>query len=72
MMKELHYPATRVPKILNQMIDEKNQNLINGVFIALQLARTNFLPQDKVTQFNKEVAEFFLKKAQREQDNEGL
>jgi len=34
-MREIKYPATRFPKILNQMMDEKNQNLIDTVFDAL-------------------------------------
>lgn len=72
MMKELKYPATRLPRILNQLYDEPNQNLINGAFTALYSARTAFLPQDKVKDFNKEVANFFLKKAVKEQESQGL
>lgn len=35
MMRQIMYPATRLPLILNQMLDEKNQNLINAVYMAL-------------------------------------
>ena len=54
------------------MMDEGNQNLINMVFAALFQARSAFLPQEKVAQFNKEVADVFLKKAVKEQENVGL
>lgn len=48
MMREILYPATSFPRILTQMYDEKNQNLINTVFTALWAAKTTFLPADKV------------------------
>lgn len=35
MMKQIMYPATRLPLILNQMMEEQNQNLINAVYMAL-------------------------------------
>ncbi len=47
MMREILYPATRVPKILNQMIEEKNQNLINTAYIALALAVNSYIPLNK-------------------------
>ena len=46
MMRELLYAATRFPKILNQMIDEKNQNLINTAYTALALAVNSYIPID--------------------------
>ena len=72
MMREILYPATRFPKILNQMIDEKNQNLINTVVVGLMAARSTFLPSELEPEFTHEVAEFFLKKAVKEQENSGL
>jgi hypothetical protein len=44
MMREILYAATRFPKILNQMIDEKNQNLINTAYTALILAVHTYIP----------------------------
>jgi len=35
MMRQIAYPATRLPILLKQMAEEKNQNLINTVFGAL-------------------------------------
>lgn len=72
MMREIVYPATRFPKILDKMISEKNQNLINTVFVALIAARTTFLPTELEPEFSKNVARFFLKKASEEQENSGL
>ena len=72
MMREILYPATRFPKILRHMMGEKNQNLINTVFVALHAARTTFLPQEMEPEFSKNVAHFFLKKAKQEQGNPGL
>lgn len=63
MMREIMYPATRFPKILNQMIDEKNQNLINTAYIALALAVNSYIPISKTDSFCKDVADFSLKKA---------
>lgn len=44
MVRQLAYPATRLPIIMNQLTEEKNQNLINAVWGQLLAARTNFLP----------------------------
>jgi len=60
MMREILYPATRFPKILHHMMEEKNQNLINTVFVALYAARTTFLPAELEPEFSKNVAKFFL------------
>ena len=35
MMRQIMYPATRLPLVLNQMMDEPNQNLINAVYMSL-------------------------------------
>jgi len=72
MMRQIMYPATRLPLILNQMYDEPNQNIINAVYMALVQAQTFFLPPENIPKFNKEVADFFLRKAQKEQDNKSL
>lgn len=72
MMRQIAYPATRLPILLNQMADEKNQNLINTVFGALFNAQSIYLPPESVAKFNKEVATFFFKKATNEKDDERL
>ena len=69
MMRELLYAATRFPKILNQMIDEKNQNLINTAYTALALAVNSYIPIDSTDSFFKSIADFSLKKAAKEQEN---
>jgi len=35
MMRQIEYPATRLPALLNQLMEAKNQNLINALFSAL-------------------------------------
>ena len=35
MMRLIEYPATKLPKIMNQLLDEKNQNLITAMNMAL-------------------------------------
>lgn len=72
MMREIVFAATRFPKILNQMIDEKNQNLINTTYIALALAVNTYIPTNKTDQFCKDVADFSIRKAAKEQDNPSL
>lgn len=72
MVRQLAYPATRLPIIMAQLTDEKNQNLINAVWGQLLAARSSFLPQEAVPKFNYEVAAFFFKKALHEMDNESL
>jgi len=72
MMRQILYPATRLPLILNQMMDEQNQNLINAVYMALVSAQSVYLPPENVQKFNKEVADFFVKKALKEKDEKKL
>jgi hypothetical protein len=48
------------------MMDEPNQNLINAVYMALVSAQTMYLPPEYIERFNKEVADFFLRKALKE------
>jgi len=38
MMRQLAYPATRMPTVMNQLLDEQNQNLINALYGAFVLA----------------------------------
>jgi len=54
------------------MFDETNQNLINAVYMALVSAQSVFLPPENVQKFNKEVADFFVKKALKEKDEKKL
>lgn len=72
MMREILFAATRFPKILNQMIDEKNQNLINTTYVALALAVHTYIPINSTDAFCKEVADFSIRKAVKEQDNQSL
>lgn len=72
MMRQIEYPANRLPAVLNQLIEEKNQNLINALFGAFQSAQAIYLPPETVPKFNKETASFFFKKAAKETQNEAL
>ena len=72
MMRQLAYPATRMPIIMNQLMDEDNQNLINALFGAFVLATQIYLPPETVPKFNKETADFFLRKAKKDKANEKL
>jgi len=69
MMRQVEYPATRMPSIMNQLMDEQNQNLINALFGAFVMAQSQYLPIETVPKFNKETATFFLKKAKKEAPN---
>jgi aminopeptidase N len=40
MMRQIEYPATRLPNVANQMMDEQNQNLISAVNGALLAAQS--------------------------------
>ena len=68
-MRQIEYPATRMPLIMNQLLDETNQNLINALFGAFSMAQNTYLPPETVPRFNKETAQFFLKKAKKDKDN---
>ena len=54
------------------MMDESNQNLINAVYMALVSAQTMYLPPENVQKFNKEVADFFIRKALKEKEDKKL
>lgn len=69
MMRQIQYPATRMPLIMNQLLDETNQNLINALFGAFSMAQNTYLPPETVPRFNKETAQFFLKKAKKDKEN---
>ena len=66
MMRQLAYPATRMPIVMNQLMEEKNQNLINALNSAFLLAQSTYLPPEAVPKFNKETAAFYFKKAAKE------
>lgn len=72
MMRQLEYPATLFPRVMNQLLDEKNQNLINAVWGALVKAQTNYLPQETISKFNKDVTDFFFRKAKKETEDKAL
>ena len=69
MMRQIQYPATRMPLVMNQLLDESNQNLINALFGAFTMAQNTYLPPETVPRFNKETAQFFLKKARKDHQN---
>ena len=60
MMREIEYPATRLVGIMRQLMDEKNQHLVDSLFAALNLSIQQYLPLDEVTKFRNEAADFFL------------
>jgi len=73
MMRQILYPATRIPKILHQCIDLKNENLIRAMQGALVAAKSVFLPQELQSDFAKDVCSFFLTKTKKEaKDNISL
>ena len=73
MMRQVEYPATRMPTVMNQLMEEQNQNLINALFGAFLIAKSSYLPIETVPKFNKETATFFLQKAKKEApDNEDM
>jgi hypothetical protein len=72
MMKQIDYPATRLPIVMNQLLAESNQNLINSLFGAFLEAQRVYLPPETVPKFNKETCAFFLKKAKQDKGNESL
>jgi hypothetical protein len=46
--------------------------LINALYGAFVLATQIYLPPETVPKFNKEVADFFLRKARKDKDNDKL
>ena len=72
MMRQIEYPATRLTKIMNQLTDEKNQNLMNTIFAACSQAVSTYLPTENKPAFKKEVADFFLKKAKKAANDKDL
>jgi len=48
MMKQIEFPANRLPKILQQLMKEQNQNLINAVVQSMLVAQNSYLPDDEV------------------------
>lgn len=63
MMRQIEYPATRLPVVMSQFMNEGNQNLINALVGACMVAQSSFLPAEAVPKFNKEATEFFISKA---------
>ena len=72
MMRQIEYPATKLTTIMNQLQDEKNQNLINALHAACAQAVALYLPTEAIPTFKKEVADFFLKKAKKDASNKDL
>lgn len=72
MMRQIQYPASRMPAVMNQLLDEQNQNLINALFGAFVMAQSTYLPSETVPRFNKETADFFIKKAKKDKGNDAL
>ena len=57
---------------MKQLMDEKNQHLIDSLFAALNLSIELYLPLDEVNKFRKEAADFFLLKAKKDSDSKQL
>jgi hypothetical protein len=53
-------------------LHENNQNLINALFGAFVIAQQVYLPPETVPRFNKEVAQFFFRKAKSDKGNEKI
>jgi ABC-type nitrate/sulfonate/bicarbonate transport system substrate-binding protein len=68
MMRQIEYPANRLLLVLNQLKQEKNQNLINAVVAALKQAINTYLSSETVPSFSKACASFFITKATSETD----
>jgi hypothetical protein len=72
MMRQLSYPATRMPIIMHQLLKEDNINLISAMTSAFHLAQTVFLPHETKQRFNKEIAQFFFKKVRADRGKREL
>ena len=60
MMRQVEYPAQRFLKIMHQLKDETNMNLLQALVVALDQAVEQYLPIQLVPGFKKEVSDFFL------------
>ena len=60
MMRQIEYPAERLLKIMHQLKDETNQNLLEALVVGLNQAVESYLPIESIPSFNKEVTDFFL------------
>ena len=69
MMRQIEYPAERLLKIMHQLKDETNQNLLEALVGALNQAVDSYLPIESISSFNKEVTDFFLEMASQNSDN---
>ena len=76
MVRQIHYPVTRLQIILEQLAEEKNQHVIAAIANVLgtgtRFSANNFLPIEGKEKFNKEVAAFFFKKATFEKENKDM
>lgn len=66
MMKQVVYPATRIPLILKQCLSLNNENLVRTIESALLQAKSIFLPQEMQADFAKDVCSFFLAKTKKD------
>ena len=46
MIKQIEYPANRLASIRDQLLDEKNQTLIDSMYVCLYLAADRYLPEE--------------------------
>lgn len=72
MMRQLDYPSTRMPLLLNQLLFESNVNLLSALDGALLQAKKVYLPPETIPKFNKEVASILFKKAAQDRGDERL
>jgi len=65
MIKQVEFPATRLPQVLTNLMEEQNQNLINALVGSLLQCQLGYIEPSAVEKFNHETFEFFSKKAQK-------
>ena len=73
MINNFEYPATRLPAIRDQFMDEKSQTTLDTFYACLhKISSEAYLPEEDIPQYRTDTAEFFLKKAAKHKDDEEL
>jgi hypothetical protein len=68
MIKQIEFPATRLPQVLTNLMEEKNQNLINALVGSMLQSQLGYIEPTHVEKFNSDTFEFFSNKAQKSDD----
>ena len=67
------YPVTRLPIILNQLLNEENMDIINcTIYDFLFEVSRMYLPLTSVDHFNNGIANFFFRKAAKEKYDKAI